>query len=323
MEIKAFKGFYMTYDTYVLILCLIVYTLMTALTIIVITTLTKNALKLIRFGAEDQDIIKENLKAQRKKRKASGKFEWLLSAFFCIVFSCVFGFCIYVNLAQDVYFENIPTLKVVNTNSMAKKLEKNEYLFENDLNNQFAALDLLLLYKLPDEMDLKLYDVVVYEIDEFLVVHRIVGIEEPNEKHPNERYFLLQGDAVENPDRFPVHYSQMRAIYSGQKLPFIGSFIIFMQSPAGWLCMILMLAATIATPIIDKILEKARAKRLAELLVKKQTNSAAPACAPACASACTPTFAPPVYLYPVYYDPTKVSCPAQPLAQGKQRGDKQ
>lgn len=289
----------MTYDTYVLILCIIVYTFMTALTIVVITTLTKNALKLIRFGAEDQDIIKENLKAQRKKRKVSGKFDWLLSAFFCIVFSCAFAFSMYVNLAQDVYFENIPTLKVVNTNSMAKKLEKNKYLFENNLNNQFEALDLLLLYKLPGEMDLKLYDVVVYEVDDMLVVHRIVGIEEPNAKHPDERYFLLQGDAVENPDRFPVHYSQMRAIYGGQKLPFVGSFIIFMQSPAGWLCMILMLAATITTPIIDKKLAKARAERYTFLCKQRQK--------PAGQAQNQSIFAAPVCLYPVYYDSEKVA----------------
>ena len=295
----------MTYDTYVLILCTVVYTLMTALTVVVITTLTKNALKLIRFGAEDQDIIKENLKAQKKKRKASGKFDWVLSAFFCVVFSCVFGFSMYVNLAQDVYFEDIPTLKVVNTNSMAKKLEKNKYLFENDLNNQFEALDLILLYKLPDETDLKLYDVVVYEVEDMLVVHRIVGIEEPNAKHPNERYFLLQGDAVENPDRFPVRYSQMCAIYSGKKLPFVGSFIIFMQSPAGWLCMILMLGATIATPIIDKKLKKAREARYALLLAKQREASVGQA-------QNQPIFGAPVCLYPVYYDPTKVSFSALP-----------
>ena len=76
---------------------------------------------------------------------------------------------------------------------------------------------------LPKEEDLKLYDIVVYKQDDIYVVHRIVGIEEPNEKHPNERYFLLQGDAVDSPDRFPVKYSQMQGIYTDEKIPFVGS----------------------------------------------------------------------------------------------------
>lgn len=307
----------MTFDTYVLILCTIVYSFMTILTILVITTLTKNTLKLIYCGAEDQDIIKENKKEQRKKGKKSGNFDWVLSALFCFIFSCVFGFSMYVNINQDVFFEDIPTLKVVNTDSMAKKLDSNKYLFENGLDNQFAALDLILTYKLPDQFDLKLYDVVVYEIEDMLVVHRIVGIEEPNEKHPNERYFLLQGDAVENPDRFPVHYSQMRAIYRGQKVQFAGSFVLFMQSPAGWLCMILMLAATVATPIIDKKLANARLERYEQLCQSRQAVAT-----PNTSRGLSPKWGAPVYVYPVYYDPAQVAystLPKQNKGGGKSK----
>ena len=99
-----------------------------------------------------------------------------------------------------------------------------------------------------------------------LIVHRIVGIEEPNDFHPNERYFLLQGDAVESPDRYPVLYQQMRAIYRGERTPFIGSFILFMQSPAGWMCTLLIVITMIATPLLDKKLSEARNERLSVCL---------------------------------------------------------
>ncbi len=312
----------MTYETYVLILCTIVYVALTLVTIAVITALTKMTIRLIRHGAEDKEIVKDYIKARKKGCKKKGKVvDMLFSIFLCTAFAVIFGFSLYVNINEDQYFDNIPTLKVVQSASMSKKHEKNKYLTENNLNNQFDTFDIILVYKAPAEEDLKLYDIVVYEI-EFegevgYVVHRIVGIEEANEKHG--RLFKTQGDAVESADGKRVDYSQIKAIYRDERVPFIGSFVLFMQSPAGWMCMILMLAATIATPIIDKILEKARAKRLAELLAKKQTERAAPACAPACA----PTFAPPVYLYPVYYDPTKLSCPVQPPMQGKKKGDKQ
>ena len=95
-----------------------------------------------------------------------------------------------------------------------------------------------------------------------MVLHRIIGIEEPNEAHPNERHFLLQGDALERPDRFPVLYSQMRGIYRGESVPFIGSFILFMQSPAGWLCILLVVFALIATPILEKHIRQQEEERL-------------------------------------------------------------
>ena len=288
----------MTYDTYVLILCTIVYVLMTLVTIAVICALTRMSLKLVRCGAEDKQIIKEYKKAQRKGSKKGGNaIDFVFSMIFCAFFVCIFAFSLYLNTTKFSCCDTIPTFKVVNSGSMSEKNEKNKYLFENNLNDQFDTLDLILTYKLPDEFDLKLYDIVVYEYDGDLIAHRIVGIEEPNEKHSKTRHFLMQGDAVGSPDKFPVLYSQMRGIYRGEKVPFIGSFVVFMQSPAGWLCIILVLAATIATPIIDKKLAKARAERYALLCKKGQATCAM--------SQRAAVFATPVCLYPVYYDATK------------------
>ena len=243
-------------------------------------------------------IIKEFEKAQRKGRNKSGKaIDLLFSTLFCALFASIFAFSLYLNVTEFSCCETIPTFKVVNSGSMSEKNEKNEYLFENNLNDQFDTFDLILTYKLPDEFDLELYDIVVYEYDGELIAHRIVGIEEPNEKHSKVRHFLMQGDAVASPDKFPVLYSQMRGIYRGEKVPFVGSFVVFMQSPAGWLCMILVLAATVAAPIIDKKLEKERAARYAWLCKNGQAVSS---------QAQRKTLsAPPVYLYPVYYDPAK------------------
>ena len=80
-------------------------------------------------------------------------------------------------------------------------------------------------------------------------------------------YFLLQGDAVEAPDRFPVLYGQMRGIYRGNRIPFVGSFILFMQSLAGWLCVFLIVFAMIATPLLERKLQRAKDERLEQLLV--------------------------------------------------------
>ncbi len=267
-----------SYENYVFLLCFTVYVLLTLLSIVSISWIVKLIVRLIRHGAEDERIKREYLIRQKNKGKKGGKvFENILTAVFCTFLLCVFGVCAYINIQKENFSDKIPTFSVVKSASMAKKNEKNTYLFKHNLNNQFNTHDLLLTYKAPSEKDLKLYDIVVYEVDGKLVVHRIVDIEEPNSKHPNERYFLCQGDAVETPDRFPVRYTQIKGIYRGERIAHIGSLVSFMQSPAGWICIILVVVMTVATPMIEKKIEREEEKRLAILLaVKPQKETAKP-----------------------------------------------
>ena len=196
----------------------------------------------------------------------------VFSGTICLVFVVMLICSLVIQSRETSTCGSIPIYRVVLTDSMSEKHRDNLYLRENRLNDQIQTFDLIRTEKLPGEMDLELYDIVVYEVDHIYLVHRIVGIEEPNESHPDCRYFLLQGDAVEAPDRFPVLYGQMRGIYRGQRTPFIGSFILFMQSPAGWLCTLLIVIAMIASPILDGILKKAREERLALILGMKEAE---------------------------------------------------
>lgn len=248
------------YETYVFLLCLIVFILLTALSVVCLTIITKLSVRLIRCGAEDENIIKE--KAQKKPENKFLKIlDVAVTAIVCIVFLVAFAVSVSISTSQDAPVNDIPTWRVVNTGSMAKKNPENEYLFDNKIDNQLQTFDLICTEKLPAEKDLKLYDIVVYEMDDILVVHRIIEIEEPDAAHPDERYFLMQGDAVETPDRFPVRYEQMKAIYSGERIPFVGSFILFMQSPAGYLCILLVIVAIIATPYLNRRISSERNAR--------------------------------------------------------------
>ena len=263
------------YEIYAFILCLIVFVLLTALFTVMIVCIAKQALRLICSGAEDKKIYKEYLKERQVKQasKGAGIFDAIFTvAFICLLF-VVFAFSLYVHLSENKQMPqgNMPVFRVVKTASMEKKHEKNTYLQQHGLDDQIAAFDLIVTYQLPKEEDLQLYDIVVYEVDDILVVHRIVGIEEPDANH-SERYFRLQGDNVGTPDRFPVRYSQMRAIYKGQRVPFIGSFVMFMQSPAGYICILLVALVMISTPIMEKKLENARKARLACILKGRATK---------------------------------------------------
>ena len=251
------------FETYVFLLCLIVFALLTLLSIICVSTITYLYLKLVKNGIEDQKILKE-YERKLKRNKKSGKkiFDYVFSGMVCLLFVIFFVVSNLIGVNENDVVGDVPVFRVVQTGSMAKKHEKNHYLIENSLDNQIQTFDLIRTEKLPDEMDLQLYDIVVYEVDDILIVHRIVGIEEPNESHPDCRYFRIQGDAVEAADRFPVKYEQMRAIYRDVRIPYVGSFILFMQSPAGLLCVGLILFAMVATPLLEILITSRKKKRL-------------------------------------------------------------
>ena len=255
------------YEIYVFILCFIVFSLLTAMFTYLITSITKMELELIRHGHRDEAIKKE-LNKKRKENRVSLWINRIVSLLLCAVFVTTFAFAVYIRATQDRPANGIPSIKVVKSESMSKKHLDNIYLSDNDLNDQFQMFDVVVCNHLPVEDELKLYDVVVYKQEDLYVIHRIVGIEEPNENHPGERHFLLQGDAVENPDKFPVLYSQMQGIYEGNRIPFVGSFILFLQSPAGWLCVLLVIFSMIVTPIVEKKIKEATQKRISAFSVQ-------------------------------------------------------
>jgi hypothetical protein len=251
------------YDLYVFFLCLIVFTALTALFTVMITMIVRLNLKTIRHGLDDEQITKEYAQECRcsKILHVAGNilafllFAVLLGAFLlslCVQFSCGSA-------------SGVPSTKIILSGSMSVKHDANTYLAENRLHDQLNTFDLVFLEALPQEEDLELYDIVVYEYQGDLIIHRIIGIEEPNDKHPNCRHFLLRGDAVRYSDEFPVLYSQMRAIYRGNRIPYVGSFFAFMQSPAGYLCILLVVCAMIATPIAEKKLRQAKLQRLQQI----------------------------------------------------------
>ena len=253
------------YDVYVSSLCLITYIMFVSISIFCIAVITKLSIRLIRSGAEDKKILRE-YKINQKLEKVNDFTKNIIYLFSSVVFlglMLVFVLSLIIQYNGDVPLnEYIPIYRVVQTGSMSEKHKNNTYLVENNLDDQFQAFDIIETKQLPDEMDLKLFDIVVYEYEDILIVHRIVGIEEPNEKHPDTRLFMLQGDANEYPDKMSVSYSQMKAIYTGERIPFAGSFILFMQSPVGWLCILFAIVAIIVTPIIEAKIEKEKERRL-------------------------------------------------------------
>ena len=264
MPSHRIKGKMGTYYEYILVLAITIFVIFTALFSIMITYLTKYAIKLIRYGEDDEKILKKRAYIEKQPSKQS-PFAKAFSAILSLVLIAIFIFVLCISCTENEFDTGLANIKIVKSTSMERKNEKNKYLFENDLNDQFAMFDIVLTKELPGEYELELYDIVVYERDGMLVIHRIVEIEEPNAQHPNERHFKFQGDSSSRHDVYPVLYSQMKAIYEGNKIPFVGSIVLFIQAPPGWLCFILTIFAILVTPVVEKKLIEEMRKRLAVL----------------------------------------------------------
>lgn len=255
-----------SYEIYNLVICVVVFVVMTGLLSYLIGSYIRSTLRLTRAGLNDEKIEKEIMRevvgSWKKRRGGAVKAaDILFSLIICLFFGAMLCLSLYSRFTENSRVEGVPTAKVVMSGSMESKHPNNAYLLANELDNQIQVFDLILLHELPPEDELQLYDIVVYETNGYFILHRIVAIEEPNERHPDEKWFLLQGDANRVADDFPVTYEQMRSIYKNERIPFIGSFVFFMQSPAGMLCFILVVFAMISVPIAESKIEKAKRER--------------------------------------------------------------
>ncbi len=217
-------------------------------------------LKLIQGGLVDETIKKQQEK-EKHKTAVFRIFEKVFSALFLIFSIAVFGFSLEIKINENQPISRT-AVKVVVSQSMSEKEKSNKYLFDNNLNNQVEMFDLIVMNPLPKEEEIKLYDVVVYETQGQMVLHRIVEIKDVDEEYNVKRY-IFKGDANKEADKTPVLYSQMRGIYRGNRIQYLGSFVIFINSPAGYLCIFLIVVTLIAYPLIERKLVKEIKRRLA------------------------------------------------------------
>ena len=253
------------YNLYITLVCIFVFVLLTAAFSWLITVIGKQQARLITSGLEDETIKASVLKKlnKKKKRSAYGIIDKIITGVVCLVLCAAGIVAIITATDSNKVVKGTPALKVVASTSMCVKYEGNKYLFKNGLDNQLQMFDLIVLHELPPEDEIELYDIIVYEhINGAMYVHRVVRIEEPNEEHPNERHFLMQGDANAFADVYPVKYSQMKSIYRDERIPNIGSLVFFMQSPAGILCILLLIFTLIAMPIVDNLFMKKEYERV-------------------------------------------------------------
>ena len=254
----------MKFDTYVIVLCLIVLVAISVFFSVLMFAIVKMNIKMIDGGLLDSEIQAEYEKYNKRKKKMLliilGR---IILSIVCFLLFAMFIFSMVLRIEE----KNALLPKVVNSNSMSCKSEKNAYLYENELNDQIKRFDIIFLSEMPKDTDIKLYDIVAYEtVEGFLIIHRIIGISEESDK----RTYILRGDANPYSDPMEISYYQMKGIYKGKRIAHIGSFIIFLQTPVGWLCIISIVFCTIALPIVRRKIQKAVDKRILIIYPEKE-----------------------------------------------------
>lgn len=239
----------MSFDIYMFVVSFIVMIALVVFFLIMIKSIITMKQKMIVAGLLD-DEIKEEYVREKKANKSTSKATNIIFGLVVplLVSVALLGLTVFALVVKLSETTSVSVPKVVYTGSMASKNEKNKYLETNDLNDQIKRYDLIFLSPMPEQEDIKLYDVVAYQAsDGTLIIHRIVKIEEVD----GQTLFTFRGDANESSDLLRVSYSQMKGIYKGNRVPFVGSIIVFFQSPAGWICMLLMVLVLIVLSIVE------------------------------------------------------------------------
>jgi len=250
-------------NLYIFLLCLMVFLISAGFLILILVYVYRLEAKSIRSGLLDEE-IREYKVAERAKTKGHAILSNIFGFTMLGLVSACFIFGLVTYLTNYDAVGDIPSYKVVLSESMQAKHEDNTYLVENHLDDQFSRFDLVQIDKMPEEGEIELYDIVVYQAyTGDLVIHRIVNIEGPNESHPDSYLYTFQGDNVSNPDTRKVTYSQMKGIYHGVHIPYVGKIVAFFQSYAGYLCVGIVVFYVLISPFIERKQDKlidARAK---------------------------------------------------------------
>lgn len=212
---------------------------------------TENTLTLM--GLKDEVILKRF--KNTKNNKASRKINLIIDS---SISALVIGMSLFLVTVNSIpnptkYFNTVP-LAIV-SGSMSKKDSANKYLKENDLNDQFPTGSTILVHKMPEKDDLKLYDVVAYKNKKGVtVVHRIISfgyydssshfIETKDITKADK--FVFRGDYNTANDADYVEYSNMIGIYKGENVPYLGYFVQFAQSYFGLACFVALVAIIIS-----------------------------------------------------------------------------
>lgn len=236
--------------------------------------------KHIKFGFEDEELNKEittTLYKVNSKRLKKNKsllryndiiknehslttklhiFMNIISSVVIAILTAIFITALVYRVNNDNLFIGNSTYMTILTSSMECRNEKNEYLDEYNLDDQILQYSLVGVEKIEKEEDLKLYDIVAYEYEEIVILHRIVAIKIDEET--NKTIYTLKGDANESSLNYEkeLEFEDFIGKYNGFQNYGLGVTITYVKSNIGIIAIlsaaIFLFLTTFAEDMINK-----------------------------------------------------------------------
>lgn len=211
----------------------------------------------IKSGKKDIELIDQAIYQNLSHVKVRNKtIKTIKSIVFYGLMAFIIPFIIFSivnNIQGNITMIGDNGVLVVASGSMSKKHKDNEYLNTYNLNNQFDKFDLIVVQKVKNAENLRLYDVIAFRNDEgTTIIHRIVGMKY-NSNGVIE--FTTRGDAngEDAIDKFHPTIDDIQGKYVNRRIPLIGMFVLFLQSSLG---MVTLLALIYCLLMVDRFTAK-------------------------------------------------------------------
>lgn len=217
-------------------------------------------------GKNDLDLIDDtiyaNAKGKKLHRRILRRVKQVLFYLVVAIIVPLLVFALYSKFTTGIVMIGDKGTMVVASGSMSRKNEANPYLA--DLNDQFDTYDVIVVEKVDSDSELGLYDVIAYRNDEGInVIHRIVDI---SSSEGGVRY-VTRGDSNNADDKYKPVLDDVIGKYTQKKVPFIGIFVIFLQSYSGILTLLAIIYCLIMIEVLGNKIFNAQYDRL-EYLAK-------------------------------------------------------
>ena len=212
-------------------------------------------------GVRDVELIEEtifeNIKNGRMRRKIWTKVK---QAFFGIFIALLIPFLIVSVISK--FQSGVVMLFgrgsiAVATGSMSEKHIENTYLA--NLDNQIPTYSMIALEKVNDSSQLKKYDVIAFTNDKGEnIIHRIVKVDYTFDGP----VYTTRGDSNNADDSYQPRLDDVLGKYTGEYIPYLGLFAMFLQSYAGIVTIAAVIYCLIMIEIMGDKIYNAQEKRL-------------------------------------------------------------
>lgn len=266
-------------QAFALIVAAIAVTCFTAVFTILFINYRKFAVSEVESGKRDIELIELYFHGKKKSVIRGRKFLQILKTVLYTLLMAFITVCLvftaFVRFSDKLPF-GTKSLMVVATDSMSEANPLNEYLYNESLKSrypslsyQFPALCIIVIEKV-DPQELNQYDVIAYDhhASGETIIHRIRMIE--RDENGNIKSFRTRSDKYTNDDQSGTEVTVPDDVigrYTGIYVPFLGAFVMFLQSLAGVVTVIALIFCLIMFDKNSNLISVAQNDRT-EYLVK-------------------------------------------------------